>query len=247
MNTGEKYRYLFDQAADSGVSELIAFGSCPVSPDGRKAPVLWKKIAESDGKILLISEMCIDVLPYEEKGTSVTWEECSLRKYLNTVMLDEMFSEEEQRLITETKNENPDNTYFHAKGGEPSAGGRETTDQIFLLSADEAEKYFTEGRNKAARLTEYASSKCHESVSDVNSVSYWLRGPGMRQNLAVYVRPDGAVEHTGYHTDCRDFAVRPAIWVNASDPEFEHLLKYRMGSIAESGQSALEKAERKPD
>lgn len=233
MNDLANYKNSMDNAVASVMRPVIAFGSYPASKDGKPAPVLWKILEEKDGRALLISEMCIDAEPYDERDVVATWESCSLRRYLNETVLNKMFSEEEQKVLLEVRNSNPDNTFFHAKGGEPSAGGADTTDMMFLLSAEEAEKYFN-GRNAAARATDHALEKL-PGGDDMN-VSYWLRGPGMRGNLAVYVRPDGRVENTGYHTGSRDFAIRPAIMVDTSSPEFVRLARQRMREETERPQ-----------
>lgn len=236
MTGAEIYKNAFDQAADSRLLPLIAFGSYPMFSDGRKAPVLWKVLEEREGKSLLVSEISLDMLPYEEGDVSVSWEECSLRKYLNEVMPGKLFTEEEQKLIISVINENPDNELFRAKGGEPSAGGNPTEDRLFLLSGEEAEKYFSGERKGGARASDYACGRIG-ALPDGTNRSYWLRGPGMRRNLAVYVRSDGSVERTGYHVGCRDIAVRPAFWIDTDSPDFKRLTEIRYKEGVEAPKS----------
>ena len=67
---------------------------------------------------------------------------------------------------------------------------------ITLLSAEEAENLLT----KEQRKCKYNNKSC----------CWWLRSPGYRQSVAVYVYYDGSVDDVGYDVDCDD-CVRPAL------------------------------------
>ena len=95
----------------------------------------WRVLDVQDGKALIITEDIVEWRPYNIDYTAVTWETCSLRKYLNGEFL-KRFTQENQDKIIETKIENPDNLWY----GTP--GGNSTLDKIFLLSIDEADRYF---------------------------------------------------------------------------------------------------------
>lgn len=235
MNYPEIYKTAVNNMTELHIKPLIAFGRYPSAEDGTCSPVLWKILEESDGRTLMISEMCIDVSAYNEKTDVVTWEDCTLRKYMNGQMLDELFSDDEKGLIIEVTNPNPDNALFHSKGGEPSGGGKDTKDRIFLLNTVEAEKYFGPDGRACARATNYAKSKL--SSGNTLNQPYWLRGPGMRGNLAAYINANGKVEHTGYHVNCKDFAIRPAIVVDTSNPKFARLVKVRMQTESDRPQT----------
>lgn len=72
-------------------------------------------------KILVISKAAISYLPFNDKDEAVTWENCSLRKWLNNEFIKE-FSNFEREQICETRVEN-------------------STDRIFILSQDEIGEY----------------------------------------------------------------------------------------------------------
>ncbi len=74
-------------------------------------------------------------------------------------------------------------------------GGRDTTDKIFLLSIDEAKKYF---ENDEAR----AIGSC-----------WWLRSPGYSSSRAAEVLSYGHVIQGGIFV-INLLSVRPALWVN---------------------------------
>lgn len=224
-------RPVFDQETSASGRPLIAFGSYPAFRDGRRMPVRWIVLKEETDRALLISEYSIDMMSYDDKDSVVTWETCSLRNYMNSTMLDDIFSEDEKKLLLTVTNDNPDNELFHSRGGEPSAGGNPTDDVLFLLNRDELGKYFGADHKAGTHASGYACSKAN--VPEDENQPYWLRGPGMRPNLAVYVKNDGSVEMTGFHVGCKDIAVRPAVWVNTSYPEFSRLKTVSLQSSAE--------------
>ncbi|MCC8111507.1 MAG: DUF6273 domain-containing protein [Ruminococcus sp.] len=97
----------------------------------------WLVLKKYDDHMLVILE---DVLeqerPYHVKREFITWEECTLRKWLNEDFYN-TFTPEEQARILETHLENPNDVDWHREGG------NDTDDKIFLLSLNEVEEYMT--------------------------------------------------------------------------------------------------------
>ena len=81
----------------------------------------WKVLAQNENKVLIITTKSVGKKEYNTQDISVTWENCTLRDWLNNEFYNE-FSKDE-KLAIET-------TYTEA------------TDKIFLLGLDEANKYF---------------------------------------------------------------------------------------------------------
>jgi hypothetical protein len=170
----------------------------------------WRVLDVQSDKALIIMESKVEARPYHEgdywnDGKGVTWETCTLREYLNGRFF-QSFSDANQACIVETLNDNPDNAKYK------TPGGNATMDKIFLLSIDEANKYF---KDNSDRLKHY---------------SWWLRSPGEPYNAnwspvfsvnAAYVfRPNGAdkssggVVYAGIAVARKDIMfVRPALWV----------------------------------
>lgn len=171
--------------------------------------VEWLVLDKQDGKVLLISKYCLDAKPYNEKYEPVTWETCTLRQWLNGDFINETFSGAEKTLICDTYLQNPDNPKWGADGGS------DTTDKVFLLSIDEAEKYFANDEARKAKATDYA--KVHEiyvSIVD-DGISRWLlRLPGRNSKSATFVYNDGSINDNGSSVNSSDYGVRPAMWVN---------------------------------
>ena len=99
-------------------------------------PIEWEVLEERDGMLLLISRYILETKPYNVENEDVTWETCSLRKWLNVNFYDDAFSEDEQAGIVKMKLSNPDNVCWWTKGG------KDTEDHVFLLSAEEILEYF---------------------------------------------------------------------------------------------------------
>ncbi|MDR3277874.1 MAG: DUF6273 domain-containing protein, partial [Oscillospiraceae bacterium] len=126
---------------------------------------------------------------------SCTWETSDIRKWLNGSFYSGAFSGGEKRGIAETTISNPDN----AERG--TYGGNKTSDKVFLLSLDEAERYFS---NKGDRAANYGN----------DGAWWWLRSPGGYDYLAAYVYRGGYVGVGGDYVFGGSGGVRPAIYIN---------------------------------
>ena len=119
MEVGKKYRY----------------GQYPQGTKGEVQPLVWRVLAVENGRALLITDKLIDYVQYNESFTEVTWETCTLRKWMNNDFISKAFSSGQQAKIAMVTNQNPDNPKHGTKGGNA------TQDKIFALSIAEAEKY----------------------------------------------------------------------------------------------------------
>ncbi len=130
--------------ADAGVGaytrdgNYVIFGSYEQDGDSSNGPepIEWEVIDENDGEMLLISHYILDSKPYNTEQTDVTWETCTLRKWLNNDFYNTAFSAGEQNMIITTTLSNNDNAYFG------TAGGNDTEDKVFILSLDEVMDYY---------------------------------------------------------------------------------------------------------
>lgn len=61
-----------------------------------KEDIAWRVLSTSDDKILVISDKVLDCQPYNTSDADVTWETCSLRKWLNNDFLNAAFVTGEQ-------------------------------------------------------------------------------------------------------------------------------------------------------
>ena len=172
-----------------------------------KEDIEWLVLAKEDDRILVISWYALDCQQYNTKYTDVTWETCSLRKWLNGTFLNAAFSKAEQAMIptvTVSADKKPDYS---------TSPGSSTKDQIFLLSIPEVNQYFSNDAERQCKPTAYAEAHgCYVNSSNGNCW-WWLRSPGY-DSAARRVNLGGSVTSGGGGVDLGDVAVRPALWIN---------------------------------
>jgi len=144
--------------------DCIKFGTYwqAIEPDAEKKAIEWKVLAKEGEKLLLISKRGLDCKPYNTEDENVTWEISSIRKWLNAEFMQEVFNTVEKELITEIKVKNTDNKKYKTKGG------KDTQDKIFLLSIEEAEKFFTSDKARACVPTGVCQVKCVSFLDFLN-------------------------------------------------------------------------------
>lgn len=170
--------------------ETVEFGTyLPEGEDARR-PIRWIVVKKEKNRALLLSADGICARPYNEKHIDVTWETCTLRKWLNGDFYDDAFTEEEKKRICLTEVRNEDNPRYK------TPGGNDTEDRVFLLSLREAEEWLT-------------------GIERRNGDWWWLRSPGAIPLGAVYVYNDGDIsDFGGSYVDYSGGAVCPALWID---------------------------------
>lgn len=208
--------------AKFAVGNYVSFGTYPQTKAGNDAtPIEWLVLARDGNKALLISRYGLDAQRYNKDTTSVTWETCTLRTWLNGTFYNKAFSSAEQAAILTT---NVDNSKNQCYSGWSTNGWKNTQDKVFLLSYAEANKYFGvtyyNSSNTKSRVapTAYAiahgawTSSSDKTADSVNAGWWWLRSPGSDQRSAAYVFADGSLYDLSVGSDSA--SVRPALWVN---------------------------------
>ena len=180
------------------IGEKYSLGSYPQSTHADES-IQWRVIDVRGDKALLISEKVLDSVLYgKENSSSVTWENSNLRQWLNTDFYNETFSDAE-KLRTN--------------------GGSTTADKVFVLSTEEAEKYFYSDSDRMAAATDYAKSrgsythKNHKLPNGDLTSWYWLRTPGETSKKAARVFNSGEIDYKGFPVGYSKVSVRPAIWI----------------------------------
>ena len=173
-----------------------------------KEDIEWLVLEVKDGKALVISKYALDCKQYNTSYTDVTWETCTLRKWLNNDFINAAFSADEKAMIptvTVSADKNPDYN---------TNPGNATQDQVFLLSITEANKYFSSDSARECKPTDYAVASGANSFS--GNCLWWLRSPGYDRIDAAYVLNDGTIPKYGGIVDADSAAVRPAMWIDLS-------------------------------
>ena len=193
-----------ESAASFKKGHIVRFGSYSQGADGHKLPIEWLVLDSSGNEALLISRHGLDCMPYHRVWDDITWENCDLRKWLNSDFLKEAFSEEDiDRIkISELRN-----------GGHfLSVAGTGTRVRVFCLSIAEAEQYFgDDDEERQCRPTKYAENRGTFADDSSGCCYWWLRSPGFYPGDVSHVLIDGMVSLDGcYVADC-EVAVRPAL------------------------------------
>lgn len=170
-----------------------------------KEDVEWLVLEVKDGKALVVSKYALDCKQYNTSNTNVTWETCTLRKWLNNDFINAAFSSYEKAMIP-TVTVSPDKNSTNP--------GNATQDQVFLLSITEANKYFGSDSARQCKPTDYAVANGSRESHSGNLCWWWLRSPGSTQDSAAYVYSSGGVIESGNDVDYNDGAVRPAMWIS---------------------------------
>ena len=192
----------------------VVFGSYPQGKNtDKKEKIEWLVLEKQGGKALLLSKYGLDCQKYNEEHKPVTWETCTLRKWLNDTFLNTAFEEVERSMILTVDVPADKNPKYSTESG------NQTQDQVLLLSIQEAEKYFFSDAERVCEETAYA--KENGAYEGGNGASCWrLRSPGYDAYYAATVGNYGAVNVIGLDVDVANIVVRPALWVDPSSDNF---------------------------
>lgn len=194
------------------IGDVISFGKYEMDNDTSNGAdsISWLVIDENDSGILVISKYC---LTYQETSDGYdTWETSVAREWLNNTFYNDAFAADEKAKIkksTITNTDNPDTGID---------GGNDTTDNLFLLSIDEVNKYFTTKEERIAYGTLHVQELVDEGDGAFN---WWLRTPGKRNVVwsgesiyQSYVGSNGFVYTEGSSTAVYNGGIRPAMWIS---------------------------------
>ncbi len=193
------------------VGSAVTFGSYEQDSDlaDGPEPILWRVLAIENGRALLISTKGLDCKPYNDETVDVTWETCTIRKWLNDEFFAAAFDVGEQSIIARTTVTAEDNLAYGTDAG------NDTLDRVFLLSISEAERYFDSDIDRMCFPTAYSEDKgCFVNEFYDDTCWWWLRSPGNDSNVAAGVDGGGSVFESGDHVSAGIVTVRPALWIN---------------------------------
>ena len=222
---------------------IVTFGKYYQISNITKDDIEWIVLDESEEKVLLVSRLILDTIAYNDQMTGITWENCTLSV---------AFSSEEQSFISNSRIKNVDNLHplrmalpdwmqQYNPYGNTVSGGNDTIDKVFILSWEEAIKYFPNHPNSdriimdaraavasfhpkdmtvVARAlsginvdaTDYAKS--HGLDIYAGSATIWFRSPGNTSQMAVTTMMGDILYRPGCEVDDATNGVRPALWVS---------------------------------
>ena len=192
------------------------FGTYPQN-DGtgvQKEPIKWRVLNINDNEAFLVSDKILDYYRYYDSDSySVEWEDSDARVWLNNELLNNILSTSQIDDVVNKK------IYIREQTA--------TTDRLFLLSEDEANKYFANDNSRIATDSNYSYSK-NTGNADFDQTLYrgewWLRtGVALLEHwLVCMVRSDGRLIR-GFDSNPHQIfpeqflGLRPAIYINFSN------------------------------
>ena len=186
------------------VGDYVKFGNYSQTAEGEEQPIEWLVLAKEDKKMLVISRYGLNVKLFDDDSfndDSNDWENSEIRQWLNSDFYNKAFNGKERKLIKSS-----------------NLSDVNTTDNVFLLSKEEADKYFANDEARRCKATEYAVRNgalvANSSFGDNAGYSmWWLRSPYPNISNSVYcVSNDGNVYNNLVIITC--ILVRPALWIN---------------------------------
>lgn len=193
-----------EQLSVLDVGSYVLFGVFEQDPNTDGVEKLEWIIAEKNGnEVLLISKYAIEALPFATSKR--TWSGSVAREWLNNGFIDGCFRTSEKLKIRE---KSITTVYEDAKGNEKI---EITQDKVFLLSINEANRYFATNDDRYALATDYLKTKEAHINLDNGMAHYWLRTPTSSGEI-MYVNGSGAVNESGKSFE-KIMAIRPAMWI----------------------------------
>lgn len=189
----------------------------------RFEPIKWRvlSVSEDGTDAFLMSDNNLDIQPYNEiQDDNVTWENSSIRAWLNDTFLGTAFTTEEQSAIVETEIENKKNAY-----AAEMEDGAVTTDKVYLLSLEEAMTraygFTTDLRETETRITtntDFVTSG-GTAKAEYAFASYWFRTLGTSKECAAGA--DGVYGDIGFSSAVSDTdkSVRPVLHLDLTQTD----------------------------
>ena len=205
-------------AVAPAIGAEITFGSYPQA-GSEKEPLTWIVLDVDNAKhaVFLLSKYVIDAKPYHTERVPITWENCSLRAWLNGDFINTAFTTTEQdKILTTHLNNLSYNIY-----GKPNApGGNDTDDKVFLLSlADvwhsdpkvpDSGKYFTSNAKES-----FDERKAFATMYAVN-IGHYVDREYFKPNTGAY--PPAPGEHVKNYNEvsCVHLGCAASWWLRSS-------------------------------
>ena len=209
--------------------DIVSFGRYQQDAGINCVPreIEWIVLDVQENKALLLSKFGLISKPFDTSGKKdVSWETCTLRTWMNNDFFITAFNNEEQKSIVETEIESI--SYFKPHNDNISRRiVQKIQDKLFLLSLDEAKKYFhaTDWHYSQLRVspTDYAIS-CGAAKAVFKrtkegraSMHWWTRVCAYEEGR--YCPSATTINKIGVGStlpvyDHSGACVRPALWVD---------------------------------
>ena len=163
--------------------------------DNGKEKLRWIVLSKDDESALLLSEYGIENKLYNETDNGYTWENCTIRTWLNDTFYEKAFSKKEK-----------------AKLFVATVDGYDLGDRVFILAPRELDEYYSEGA--FCKPTKHAINAGCFYAENTGNCMWWARARwGSGKHDGSYYDMDGGSHSYSKLDEGIGVAVRPAIFV----------------------------------
>ncbi len=195
-------------------------------------PIEWIVLKRDGENALLLSKYALDAKPFNDQDEPISWEKCTLRKWLNEDFLNTAFTEEEKEVVQLRNVDNGLEQQCYSMSWINAMPDRykqnDTMDKVFLLSTKEVYKNYKE-YVKGAEATQRVLNMGIRIYPELgNTCRWWLRSqpadnarssrlsnPAFVDAAYAYVNSNflGQIDSSVNNIK----AIRPAIWINLNN------------------------------
>lgn len=176
--------------------------------------IKWKVLQNDGNTLYLAANKALDVKRYDTRSKGVTWENSSIRNWLNHQFCGLAFSAEEQAVIVEQEISNEEDSRFIETGG-----NTKTRDKIYLLSYSDVinpaygfcSNYYHGSISRCIWPTQYADVSLD---TEEQPCSWWLRTMDSTEEEAWFIDEDG--DHSGPWMVDEEEAIVPVLRIQLS-------------------------------
>ena len=186
------------------IGDYVKFGSYPQTSNGDIQPIEWQVLSIENCKMLVISRYGLDVKRFD--GSSNEWKNSEIRNWLNGDFYNKAFTDQDKKYINLS-----------------NLSDVGTSDNVFLLSKEEAEKYFANDTARQCKATDYAvkngawvgsGSWLDGGVSRKGYSKWWLRSPFPNlRDFAYFLSFGGCLGSCSHVSNVYSLA-RSALYIN---------------------------------
>ena len=186
--------------------------------------IKWRVLENNGSTLFVVADQGMDCKAYNDEYTSITWENCTLRNWLNRDFYSMAFNKKEQSAIVTQTVANNGNSYTGVQEE------NDTFDNVFLLSGEEITNYNygfcgdhrVHSVSRRLALSNYANimgaaTSDSEGYPGYNSSWWWLRTPAIENHEAdVSYHGYANIDNSGRDVNSYNEAIRPALHINLS-------------------------------
>lgn len=172
-------------------------------------PIKWRVIEVNGTSAYMISDVALDTQKYNLEAKEVTWNNSTLRSWLNGYT-----ASENQPAIDYSLNNFADTAF---SGSEKDSIVSANNDKVTILSEEDLKNNKVYGldtpNNRSCKASSYALARgAHEDIS--GTCNYWTSTNGNSNLTAKFAQPSGEIYTKGYSVVYAGNAIRTAVTIS---------------------------------